>query len=62
MLTSIRNFLVAKDGATTVDFVIGAAAGILLAVTITQLVSDGSLQMSENMSDELESMSVATGM
>lgn len=58
MLNSIRTFLSSESGATTVDFVVGAAAGIMLALAVTAVISDGTTQMSENVSDELEGMEV----
>ncbi len=60
MLNFIKNFRRDEDGAVTVDWVVLTAAIVGLGIAVLTSVSGGTTTLSDAISSELGSMSIAT--
>lgn len=58
-LKQVKHFLRNEDGAVTVDYVVGAAAGVLLSVTIMQLVGNATKSFADDTGTTVETQSVS---
>ena len=53
-------FLRSEDGATTVDYVVGVAAGVALALSLMNAIGDGTKQHAAQVEDKFEEVGIRT--
>ncbi len=61
MLNFIKSFRADEDGAVTVDWVVLTAALIALGFAVVPIVRGGAVSMANNISTELDSVTIEAG-